>query len=153
MQQEHNGTYVCVASNPAGTLDVEVHVIVLAPPKVGADEQIELKQDGHATLNCDVLNPDASTTYTWLFVNLHLFNPFCTLLQNNSLNLPAETNILSGAISTTGTGSGIRLHISKANFDSHAGTYTCLVRNSAGQAEKRFRLDILGKHQIKKKIN
>ena len=33
----------------------------MAPPKVGADEQIELKQGGHTTLNCDVLNPDAKS--------------------------------------------------------------------------------------------
>ncbi|KAH7695796.1 CRE-HIM-4 protein, partial [Aphelenchoides avenae] len=63
----HSGTYICVASSKAGNLDIDVELEVLAVPKLGQDEFLEVLSGKPITLICDVQNEDSKTSIVWLF--------------------------------------------------------------------------------------
>ncbi|GMT31155.1 hypothetical protein PFISCL1PPCAC_22452 [Pristionchus fissidentatus] len=115
----HEGAHHCVANNPAGTLDVDIDLAVLAPPKVGGNEHIEIVEGKPATLTCDYEGEDEKTSVVWSY--------------NGSPSLPANAQVPFG---------GRRLFIMDSNAD-NAGFYECLVRNSAGDSGKKIQVDVL----------
>ncbi|GMT05475.1 hypothetical protein PENTCL1PPCAC_27649, partial [Pristionchus entomophagus] len=115
----HEGAHHCVANNAAGTLDVDIDLSVLAPPKVGGNEHIEIVEGKPATLSCDYEGEDEKTSVVWSY--------------NGSPTLPTNAQVPFG---------GRRLFIMDANTD-NAGFYECLVRNSAGDSSKKIQVDVL----------
>ncbi|TKR80926.1 hypothetical protein L596_014897 [Steinernema carpocapsae] len=117
----NEGTFVCYTSNEAGSLDVDIDLIVLAIPKVGQDEYVEVKAGHPATLICNIDNDDEKTTsIVWLF--------------NGTEVLPDNVQIPHNKR---------RLFILNAVPATHRGLYECLVRNSVGSAKKGFDLAVL----------
>ncbi|KAK0404397.1 hypothetical protein QR680_017438 [Steinernema hermaphroditum] len=120
VQTFHEGTFLCFSTNDAGSLDVDVELIVLAAPKVGADETVEAKSGQPATLVCDVENDDEKTSIIWLF--------------NGTEKLPETVQVPHNRR---------RLFILSATPKAHRGRFECRVRNSIGGASKFFDLAVL----------
>ncbi|CAG9531886.1 unnamed protein product [Cercopithifilaria johnstoni] len=118
-QLEHEGIYTCVGTNKGGSLDVDVHLTVFAPPKVGNDESLEVIVGKGVILNCDVEQEGLKSTISWLM------NDFETLPPNAQIVLDGRRMYLNEVTSL------------------NEGIYQCRVRNSAGQSTKNFVLSVL----------
>ncbi|CAI4229355.1 unnamed protein product [Auanema sp. JU1783] len=117
---DHSGQYSCLASNKAGSLDVDVSLTVLAPPRLGDDEKMEIISGKAATLSCEIKGEtDDKNTISWR-------------LNNSNINL-ANVQAPQG---------GQKIFIVDA-APSNAGIYSCIVRNSAGESQKKINLTVL----------
>uniref|UniRef100_A0A1I7X4B3 Immunoglobulin I-set domain protein n=1 Tax=Heterorhabditis bacteriophora TaxID=37862 RepID=A0A1I7X4B3_HETBA len=91
-----------------------------APPKVGTDESVEIVAGKAATLSCDVTNMgDDKSTVVWRL--------------NNSEILPENVQVPFD---------GQRVFLVDT-LPSNMGTYTCIVRNSAGESKKNVHVTVL----------
>ncbi|CAD6189244.1 unnamed protein product [Caenorhabditis auriculariae] len=117
---DNMGMLHCVAQNKAGTLDVDVELVVLAAPNLGADENIEIVKGKEATLSCDNNGEtDEKHTVSWLV--------------NNSESLPSNVQVPLN---------GHRLFIVNATA-ANAGSYSCKATNSAGEDTKIVNVAVL----------
>jgi hypothetical protein len=73
----HSGTYVCLGSNRAGTLDAKVKLEVLALPKIINTMPEPVLVGKPATINCEIENDDSTTSVKWLFVRRDNFKSLC----------------------------------------------------------------------------
>ncbi|KIH59142.1 immunoglobulin domain protein [Ancylostoma duodenale] len=112
-----------------------------SPPKVGSDESIEVVVGKAVTLSCDVANSgDDRTTTLWRLLDEEpdgtadmKFGKEVETPQNNSETLPPNVQVPFD---------GQRVFLVDA-LPSNAGTYTCIVRNSAGESRKNIHVTVL----------
>ncbi|XP_069842937.1 hemicentin-2 [Dendropsophus ebraccatus] len=119
-QPPHSGRYACVAVNAAGQTDVKYDVTVQVPPQIAnaaaEPQNMSVALYGTFSLTCEA-NGIPPPSITWYRNNVPLDN----------------THIQSG---------GRVLRVSHAQRED-GGVYTCVVSNAAGEARKKFIVDIL----------
>ncbi|CAD5233395.1 unnamed protein product [Bursaphelenchus xylophilus] len=114
----NSGPYVCVASNKAGSVDVTVDLIVLAPPKIVKANPPKVVIGKPFTLNCDIENEDGTTAFKWLF--------------NGRESLPSNAQIPLN---------GRRLIIPRAT-EENDGIYTCVAINQVDEDTQDFSVEV-----------
>ncbi|CAI5454959.1 unnamed protein product [Caenorhabditis angaria] len=118
---KQEGVYHCVAQSKSGTLDVDVELSVLAIPRLGDDEIIEVVTGKPVMLSCDVLTEtDEKTTFVWSMNGSEVFD-------KTNIQIPMN---------------GQRLYITETTPE-NKGEYKCRVSNSAGKSEKTIDLKVL----------
>ncbi|PAV72711.1 hypothetical protein WR25_18698 isoform C [Diploscapter pachys] len=117
---EHDGQYHCYAQSKAGSFDVDITLNVLAPPRLGKDETIELIRGKAATLSCEVENDfQEKSVIKWTF--------------NDSQPWPANVQIPLD---------GQRIFLVDASVE-NAGVYVCTSTNSAGTNTKKITVTVI----------
>ncbi|CAF4862530.1 unnamed protein product [Pieris macdunnoughi] len=113
----HRGTYYCVATNPAGSVNHSAILEVNVPPQITPFEFGEevLNEGETASVSCVMSKGDLPVTFKWRF-NGDIIN------SHNNL----------GIILTTISKKTSILNI-EAVTAVHRGSYTCEIRNEAGQ--------------------
>ncbi|XP_056395554.1 LOW QUALITY PROTEIN: hemicentin-2 [Hyla sarda] len=119
-QPPHSGRYVCVAVNAAGQTDVKYDVTVQVPPQIANSptepQNISVALHGTFSLACEA-NGIPPPSVTWYRDNVPL----------------DSTRVQSG---------GRVLKVLHAQRED-GGVYACVVSNAAGEARKKFVVDIL----------
>ncbi|GBM98114.1 Hemicentin-1, partial [Araneus ventricosus] len=126
------GRYVCVATNKVGSFEKDFNIVVLSPPK----------PENSPTLSrfSSARNGKKEIMENFPFVLICPFSGYPAL----QFTWMKEGQILNTAINpylTTSEG-GKRLEVKHARAE-HAGKYTCIARNEAGESKKDFLVDIL----------
>ncbi|XP_055962583.1 hemicentin-1 [Sorex fumeus] len=118
-----SGRYVCVATNVAGMSDRKYDLSVHAPPNIlgdhNAPENVSVVEKSSVSLTCEASGVPIPSV-TWL-------------KDGWPVNLGGSVRMLSG---------GRTLRLLQA-WPEHAGQYTCVVRNAAGEERKAFSLSVL----------
>ncbi|KAM4020614.1 hemicentin-2 [Anomaloglossus baeobatrachus] len=122
-QPPHSGRYVCVAVNAAGQTDVKYDLAVQVPPEIAnvpsEPQNVSVALHGPFTLICEA-NGIPPPSITWYRNNI-------------PLTPQANPHLQSG---------GRVLHVSHAQRED-GGVYACVVSNAAGEARRKFTIDIL----------
>ncbi|XP_077463990.1 hemicentin-1 [Stigmatopora argus] len=127
-QVSDGGSYTCVASNRAGVDNRNYQLYVHVPPVldgVGSTEDLTVIRGSLTSLLC-VADGTPAPTVTWLKEGVHLSSD----TQLRLLNQNTTMQIVQAQVSDTGH-------------------YTCIARNTAGQASRHFNLKVLEPPQIK----
>ncbi|CAB3399927.1 unnamed protein product [Caenorhabditis bovis] len=118
---KHEGFYHCVAQGKTDKLDVDVELVVLAKPRLGKDEDIELVAGKGVILTCDLLNEvDDFTTFAWS-------------VNGSETDFPANVKIPNQKS---------KLYIAES-YPNNSGIYKCRVTNAAGKSEKTIKLKVM----------
>uniref|UniRef100_A0A914PAM5 Ig-like domain-containing protein n=1 Tax=Panagrolaimus davidi TaxID=227884 RepID=A0A914PAM5_9BILA len=118
----NGGKFTCEAKNKAGSVDQDVNVEVMTPPKIIRDNissEIEGKLNDHAEIQCYATGRP-TPTITWLKKGRPLEASRDVYLSSNHM----------------------RLHFTQLD-DKHADKYTCIARNPAGEDKRDFTLTLL----------
>uniref|UniRef100_A0A914V1Q2 Ig-like domain-containing protein n=1 Tax=Plectus sambesii TaxID=2011161 RepID=A0A914V1Q2_9BILA len=118
----HRGGYVCTATNKVGTADLGFDVDVISKPSVGqaVKDTIEVIKGDSANFRCPITDKKFRGDITWL----RDFRP-----------LPEEEKYIVAQ-------SGRKLHLTDAQ-PSDEGSYSCRLKNDAGESRVDFKLIVL----------
>uniref|UniRef100_A0A8C5X6K5 Hemicentin-1 n=1 Tax=Malurus cyaneus samueli TaxID=2593467 RepID=A0A8C5X6K5_9PASS len=122
VQPSDSGVYTCVASNRAGVHNKHYNLQVWVPPSLdnaGGTEEVLVLQGGAAALGC-VSDGFPVPTVSWL----------------------KDGRALSTGGALSPSSGGMVLQVLRAE-PGHAGTYTCVAANAAGDSSKHFVLKVL----------
>ncbi|ODN02698.1 Hemicentin-1 [Orchesella cincta] len=112
------GYYTCVASNKAGQTNYTAVLVVQVPPRIVpfafGDGDDPLEAGAHTSLQCFVDQGDSPLTISWIFHGKELSSQM--------------------GVETTKIGKRINLLQVESIAPFHAGNYTCVASNKAGQA-------------------
>ncbi|KAG9473293.1 hypothetical protein GDO78_019504 [Eleutherodactylus coqui] len=122
-QPPHSGRYVCVAVNAAGQSDVKYDLTVQVPPEIA-----------NSPAEPQTMLVALHSTFT-LICEANGIPPPSIMWHRNDALLPPKgnTHVQSG---------GRILKVSHAQRED-GGVYACVVSNAAGEARKKFMVDIL----------
>uniref|UniRef100_A0A1I8F226 Ig-like domain-containing protein n=1 Tax=Wuchereria bancrofti TaxID=6293 RepID=A0A1I8F226_WUCBA len=124
IQKDAEGTYTCVARNPAGQATREFDVSVIVPPSIigKAVEYISIVEDESLELECD-FEADPIPEIYW---------------SKDGANIDDSVQLLNEKRTAL---------ISSVNSKS-AGSYRCGIINKAGRAEKTFNVRVIMKPEL-----
>ncbi|KPI92826.1 Down syndrome cell adhesion molecule-like protein CG42256 [Papilio xuthus] len=122
----HRGLYYCVAKNAAGTANHSAVLEVNVPPQITPFEFGEeiLNEGETASVSCVMNKGDLPVTFQWLF-NGEEIKP------HNSLNIVLTTISKKTSI----------MNIESVNY-AHRGSYTCRLKNAAGETNHTTLLSV-----------
>ncbi|CAH2076517.1 unnamed protein product, partial [Iphiclides podalirius] len=124
----HRGVYCCVASNQAGSANHSAVLEVNVPPQITPFEFGEeiLNEGETASVSCVMSKGDLPVTFKWLFngEEIRPHNPLSIVLTTIS----KKTSILN---------------IEAVNY-AHRGSYTCQLKNAAGETNHTTLLSVNG---------
>uniref|UniRef100_A0A914H3L7 Ig-like domain-containing protein n=1 Tax=Globodera rostochiensis TaxID=31243 RepID=A0A914H3L7_GLORO len=133
-----DGFYTCRATNRAGKEDLVIRVVVISPPEMRDSESAEFLSSlvgNPVILQCPLLvsKPSPLPNIQWTF---------------NGTELPSESLGIAVLLSEDRR----RLRVPKATVK-HSGEYKCVAENAAGEAEKRFIVDVMEPPRFKDTSN
>ncbi|XP_026178915.1 hemicentin-1 [Mastacembelus armatus] len=127
-QVSDGGTYTCVASNRAGVDNRHYNLQVHVPPVLdgaGSSEDVTVVRGNFASLLC-VADGTPTPTLSWLRQGV-------TVIPNHHLRILAQNTTVQ---------------ITEAQVND-TGRYSCVAKNTAGQASRHFNLKVLDPPRIK----
>ncbi|XP_055948498.1 hemicentin-1-like isoform X2 [Argiope bruennichi] len=126
------GRYACVATNKVGSFEKDFNIVVLSPPKP--------ETSAASSRFSSTRNGKKEIMENFPFVLICPFSGYPAL----QFTWMKEGQILNTAVNPylATSENGKRLEIKHARAE-HAGKYTCIARNEAGESKKDFLVDIL----------
>nr|CAH7736157.1 unnamed protein product [Callosobruchus chinensis] len=124
VNEEHTGTYTCVAENKAGDVRYSAELHVNVPPQITPFDFGEdtVNSGDSVSLVCTVHKGDQPINLSWLHNNVSI-------------------GYLEGIQITKGGKKASMLTIDSAN-EGHIGTYTCIAENKAGTSRHSAELNV-----------
>ncbi|GFS46965.1 hemicentin-1 [Trichonephila inaurata madagascariensis] len=134
IEEQHSGTYVCIATNVAGSVEKEFNVDVLFSPRMNPEiEEFRSRPTAYVnkpvTLECP-MSGNPLPQIRWM-------------KNGKEINLDEEPNIYIH-------GDGQRLSLMRAKNED-TGKYECVAENDVGREAYQFDLEILAAPTIDKK--
>uniref|UniRef100_A0A0R3RPN6 Immunoglobulin I-set domain protein n=1 Tax=Elaeophora elaphi TaxID=1147741 RepID=A0A0R3RPN6_9BILA len=120
---EHRGSYVCLARNKVGQAEIGFDVDVITRPTIaeGVKKIVEVIRNDSIVIHCPITDKRFSGEVTWL-KDYH----------------PVEIDGRKYAMSQLSR----KLHINRADLRDE-GSYSCRVRNDAGESKIDYKLNVL----------
>ncbi|GFT31287.1 hemicentin-1 [Nephila pilipes] len=132
LSRKDSGRYVCVATNKVGSFEKDFNVVILSPPKPESSHSLSKYSSPR--------NGKKEIMENLPFVLICPYSGYPQL----QFTWMKDGQILNTAINpylVTSEG-GKRLEVKHARAE-HAGQYTCIAKNEAGESRKDFLVDIL----------
>ncbi|GIY13520.1 hypothetical protein CDAR_68362 [Caerostris darwini] len=132
LSRKDAGRYVCMATNKVGSFEKDFSVVILSPPKPESSRTLSKYSSSR--------NGKKEIMENFPFVLICPFSAYPT----PQFTWMKEGQILNAAVNpyVVITEGGKRLEVKHAQAE-HAGKYTCIAKNEAGESRKDFLIDIL----------
>ncbi|KAG8182020.1 hypothetical protein JTE90_013951 [Oedothorax gibbosus] len=133
IKRKDAGRYMCIATNKIGSFEKDFNVVVLTPPKPETSSRSSKLSSPSSKSKKEIME-------NFPFVLVCPFHGYPVLQFSWMKDGQTLNPVVSPHFSTTEGGKHLEVKHAKAN---HAGKYTCIAKNEAGESVKDFLVDIL----------